>query len=61
MALKINDLVGRSSFFDGNNYDYQKTRMMVHIIVMRIKLWKIVDEGYIILDPKNITRADKEN
>ena len=48
-------------FFDGNNYDYWKTRMSVHLKAMSRKLWRVVNDGYVILDAKNLTSVDEEN
>ena len=53
--------VGKPPFFDGNNYDYWKTRMSVHLKGMSRKLWRIVNDGYVILDEKNLTAQDEEN
>src|SRR5690348_4903349 len=53
--------VGKLPFFDGTNYDYWKTRMMVHLKAMSRKLWRIVDDGYVILDPSARTTLDTEN
>ena len=61
MALESNVHMRKASFFDGNNYDYWKIRMMVHLKAMGKKFWKIVDEGYTIVDPKNLTKAEEAN
>ena len=53
--------VGKPPFFDGNNYDYWKTRMSTHLKAMSRKLWRVVNDGYVILDAKNLTPVDKEN
>ena len=53
--------VGKPPFFDGNNYDYWKTRMSVHLKAMSRKIWRIVNDGYVILDAKNLTAQDEEN
>jgi len=53
--------VGKPSFFDGNNYDYWKSRMSAHLKAMSRKLWRVVNDGYVILDAKNSTPVDKEN
>ena len=42
--------VGKPPFFDGNNYDYWKTRMSAHLKAMSRKLWRVVNDGYVILD-----------
>ena len=53
--------VGKPPFFDGNNYDYWKTRMSVHLMAMSRKMWRIVNDGCVILDEKNLTALDEEN
>ena len=53
--------VGKPPFFDGNNNDYWKTRMSVHLKAMSRKNWRIVNDGYVILDAKNLTAQDAEN
>ena len=53
--------VRKPPFFDGNNYDYWKTRMSAHLKAMRRKLWRVVNDGYVILDAKNLTAQDEEN
>ena len=40
--------VGKPLFFDGNNYDYWKTRMSAHLKAMSRKLWRVVNDGYVI-------------
>ncbi|XP_004956819.1 uncharacterized protein LOC101780464 [Setaria italica] len=61
MASQNNVHVGKPPFFDGNNYDYWKTRIMVHLKAMGKKIWGIVNEGFIILDEKNMSEADDAN
>ena len=53
--------VGKSPFFDGNNYDYWKIRMSAHLKAMSRKLWRFVSDGYVILESKNLTPLDEEN
>ena len=53
--------IGKPPFFDGNNYDYWKTRMLAHLKAMSTKLWRIVNDWYVILDAKNLTLTDEEN
>ena len=52
--------VGKPPFFDGNNYDYWKTRMSVHLKAISRKIRRIVNDGYVILDEKNLTALDEE-
>ena len=53
--------VGKPPFFDGNNYDYWKVRMMSYLKSLSRKMWTIVMDGYVILDEKNLTPRDEEN
>jgi hypothetical protein len=53
--------VGKPPFFDGNNNDYWKTRMTVHLKAMSRKIWTIMNDGFVILDDKNLTTHDEEN
>jgi hypothetical protein len=53
--------VGKPPVFDGNNYDYWKKRMEVHFKVLGRDLWRIVMEGYVILDPKKKTEDEDKN
>ena len=41
--------VGKPPHFDGNNYDYWKTRMTVYLRSMGGRIWKIMNEGYVVL------------
>jgi hypothetical protein len=55
--------VGHAPFFDGDgsNLDYWKTCMRIHLKAMGGTLWKVVDEGFVVLDEANPTQADDEN
>ena len=53
--------VGKPPYFDGNNYDYWKTRMTSYLKALSRKLWRIINYRYVILDEKNLTPLDKEN
>jgi hypothetical protein len=53
--------VGKPPFFDGNNYDYWKTRMAVHVKAMSRKIWITVNDGFVILDDKSLIPRDEEN
>jgi hypothetical protein len=61
MALEENNHVEKLPFFDGNNYDYWKIRMKAHLKTMGRKIWKIVIEGYVILDKETMSKQDEEN
>jgi hypothetical protein len=55
--------VGHAPFFngDGSNFDYWKTCMRIHLKAMGGIIWKVVDEGYVILNEANPTHVDNEN
>ena len=53
--------IGKPPFFDENNYNYWKTRMSVHLKNVSRKLWRVISDGYVILDTKNLTPLDVEN
>jgi hypothetical protein len=48
---------GHASYFngDGSNFDYWKTCMRIHLKAMGGIIWKVVDEGYVILNEANPT------
>jgi hypothetical protein len=46
-------MLGSQPVFDENNYDYWKKRMQIQFKALGRNLWRIVMEGYVILDPKN--------
>ena len=53
--------VGKSPNFDGNIYDYWKVRMTSYLKALRRKIWRIVNDRYVILDEKKLTPLDEEN
>ena len=53
--------VGKPPFFDGNNYDYWKVRITSYLKALSRKIWRIVNDGYVILDEKKLTPLDEEN
>ena len=53
--------VGKPPQFDGNNYDYWKVRMTSYLKALSRKLWRVINDGYVILDVKNLTHVDEEN
>jgi hypothetical protein len=61
MASGSNVHVGRPPLFDGNNYDYWKIRMMAHLKAISKNMWRIVNDGYAILNPNELSPTDEEN
>ena len=53
--------VGKPPKFDGNNYNYWKVRMTSYLKALNRKIWRIVNDGYVILDEKKLTPLDEEN
>jgi hypothetical protein len=55
--------VGHAPYFDGDgsNFDYRKTWMRIHLKPIGGIIWKVVDEGYVILNEANPTQVDIEN
>jgi hypothetical protein len=55
--------IGHAPFFDGDgsNFDYWKTCMRIHLKAMGGIIWKMVDEGYVILNEANLTQVDNKN
>jgi hypothetical protein len=41
--------IGKPPQFDGNNYDYWKIRMSMHLKAMGGKIWPIVRDGFLVL------------
>ena len=61
MASGSNVHVGKPPLFDGNNYDYWKIRMMAHLKAISKNMWRVVNDGYAILKPNELSPTDEEN
>jgi hypothetical protein len=55
--------IGHVPYFDGDgsNFDYWKSCMRIHLKAMGGTIWKVIDEGFVILNEANPTEADNEN
>jgi hypothetical protein len=55
--------VGHAPFFydDESNFDYWKICMRIHRKAMDGIIWKVVDEGYVILNEANPTQINNES
>jgi hypothetical protein len=55
--------IGHALFFDGDgsNFDNWMTCMRIHLKEMGGTIWKVVDEGYVILNEANPIQVDNEN
>jgi hypothetical protein len=61
MASNNNVHIGKPPHFDGNNYDYWKIRMSMHLRAMGGKIWKIVKNGFVVLKQDEPSTSDNEN
>ncbi|MGL6083498.1 MAG: hypothetical protein ACRC4N_13960 [Gammaproteobacteria bacterium] len=54
--------IGKAPFFDGSNYAYWKIKMSIYLKAMSPKIWKIVNEGYVMpLNPLLPTEQEERN
>jgi hypothetical protein len=61
MASNNNVHIGKPQHFDGNNYDYWKIRMSMHLKAMGGKIWPIVRDGFVVLKQDEPSPSDNEN
>jgi hypothetical protein len=61
MASKSSMHIGKPSHFDGNNYDYWKIRMTVHLRAMGGRIWRIMRDGFVVLKQDEPTTSDEQN
>ena len=52
---------GKPSFFDGTSFDYWKRKMKMYLGSINDKVWDVVENEFVILDPTNLTDNDKIN
>jgi hypothetical protein len=53
--------IGKPPHFDGNNYDYWKIRMSMHLKAMGEKIWPIIRDGFLVLKEDESSPNDHEN
>jgi hypothetical protein len=61
MASNNNVHIGKPPHFDGNNYDYWKIRMSMHLKDMGEKIWPIVRDGFVVLKEDEPSPINNEN
>jgi hypothetical protein len=61
MASNNNVHIGKPPYFDGNNYDFWKIRMSMHLRAMDGKNWPIVKDGFVVLKEDEPSVSDNEN
>jgi hypothetical protein len=57
----FNHVGGKSPFFDDTLFDYWKRKMKMYLGSINDKVWDMVENEFMILDPTNLTDNDKIN
>ena len=52
--------VGHPPFFEGSNFDYWKTRMMIYLQAMGGIIWTTVEDGYVVDDPAQPSNTESD-
>jgi hypothetical protein len=61
MASGSNMHMEKAPHFYGNNYDYWKIRMTVHLRAVGGNIWRIVRDGFVVLKHDAPTTSDEQN
>jgi hypothetical protein len=56
----FNHVGGKPLFFDGTCYDW-KRKIKMYLDSINGQVWDVTKSDYVILDPDNLTNADKAN
>ena len=57
----FNHVGGKPPFFDGISFDYWKRKMKMYFGSINDKVWDVVENEFVIIDPTNLTDNDKIN
>jgi hypothetical protein len=57
----FNHVGGKPPFVDGTLFDYWKRKMKMYLGSINDKVWDVVENEFMILDPTNLTDNDKIN
>lgn len=49
------------SILDGTNYACWKHKMRMHLEAIVFEIWRVIEEGVVVLNPKELTDNDKKN
>jgi hypothetical protein len=52
--------MGKPLMFDGSSSDYWKRNMSTYVISMNIKIWDVVENDFVVIDPTNSTAREEE-
>jgi predicted oxidoreductase (fatty acid repression mutant protein) len=59
--IMLNHVGGKPPFFDGTSFDYWKRKMKMYLGSINYKVWDVVENESVILDPTNLIDNDKIN
>jgi hypothetical protein len=59
--IGFNHVGGKPPFFDGTSFDYWKRKIKMYLGSINDKVWDVVENEFVILDPTNLTNNDKIN
>jgi hypothetical protein len=59
--IVFNHVGGKLPFFDGTSFDYWKRKMKMYLSSINDKVWDVVENEFVILNPTNLTNNDKIN
>jgi hypothetical protein len=57
----FNHVGGKPPFFDGTSFDYWKRKMKMYLGSINDKMWDVVENEFVFLDPTNLINNDKIN
>ena len=59
--IVLNHVGGKPPFFDGTSFDYWKRKMKMYLGSINDKVWDVVENEFVIIDPTNLIDNDKIN
>ncbi|XP_066324346.1 uncharacterized protein [Miscanthus floridulus] len=59
--IMFNHVGGKPPYFDGTSFDYWKIKMKMHLGSIHEKVWDVMKNDFVILDPTNPTPREQEN
>jgi hypothetical protein len=57
----FNHVGGKLPFFDGTYYDHWKIKMKMHLGLINEKVWEVVENDFVVLDPTRPTPREQES
>ena len=59
--IVFNHVGGKPPFFDGTSFDYWKRKMKMYLGSINDRVWDVVENEFVVIDPTNLTDNDKIN